>query len=163
MEVNMASRARRLLGKRFGRWVVMASFPRGRGGWWVCRCRCGALNVVRTAALRSAQARTCNCWSPEHHGDSNPPAPEYTAWAQMWDRCCNSKNPKYRRYGKRGIRVSVRWRSYVQFVLDMGRRPSSKHSLDRIDNDGNYTLRNCRWATPTQQANNTSRTKRKNP
>ena len=83
--------------------------------------------------------------------------PEYYAWARMKHRCNNANNKRYHRYGSRGISVCDRWmNSYEAFLEDMGRRPSSKHSIDRIDNDDNYYKENCRWATRTQQGRNTS-------
>lgn len=81
--------------------------------------------------------------------------PEYRAWQGMKDRCSNKNKPNYHRYGGRGIKVCDIWRlSFTRFLYDMGKRPSPKHSLDRIDNDGNYEPGNCRWTTIEVQANN---------
>ena len=82
---------------------------------------------------------------------------EFRAWCKMIARCYDNNDRKYSRYGARGITVCDRWlKSFVAFLEDVGLRPSSKHSLGRIDNDGNYTPENVRWETITQQARNRS-------
>ena len=85
-------------------------------------------------------------------------APEYTSWAGMIARCTYKGNPRYSRYGGRNIKVCERWRySFLNFYADMGNKPTHQHSLDRIDNDGDYTPENCRWANVSVQALNKKR------
>lgn len=79
----------------------------------------------------------------------------YNIWRTMIKRCHNPQDKDYAKYGGRGIKVCDRWRySLDNFVEDMNPRPSLKHSIDRINNDGNYEPNNCRWATILEQAYN---------
>ena len=87
-------------------------------------------------------------------------SPEYKSWRAMKARCLNPNHQAYKNYGGRGITITSTWiNSFELFIKDMGIRPTLKHTLDRIDNDGNYEPSNCRWSTPDKQANN--RRKRK--
>lgn len=125
---------------------------------WLCRCDCGNELIVKTGYLNSGNTKSCGCLNRDaarsrvlrhgKHGTS-----EYNIWQQMRYRCGNSNHPHYRNYGGRGIRVCDRWQSFDSFYADMGPRPLGL-SLDRIDNDGNYELTNCRWATRSQQNKN---------
>jgi hypothetical protein len=91
----------------------------------------------------------------EAGGKNSRRSPEYTAWAEMRKRVLNPNHRSYRNYGGRGITICERWlESYENFLADMGRKPSTDHSLDRIDNDGNYEPTNCHWATRSEQARN---------
>lgn len=85
--------------------------------------------------------------------------PEYNNWRGMRERCSNKNHDHYSRYGGRGIKVCDRWSNFYNFYEDMGQKPTPKHSLDRIDNNGNYEPSNCRWATQKEQLRNSSRVK----
>lgn len=81
-------------------------------------------------------------------------AAEHKAWSGMLARCRNGKAQSFARYGGRGIKVCERWTLFVNFYADMGPRPSAMHSLERVDNDGDYCPENCVWATRTAQSRN---------
>ena len=80
--------------------------------------------------------------------------PEYWVWVAMRSRCNSPSCAAYKHYGGRGIKICARWDDFGAFLSDMGRRPSDKHSLDRIDVNGDYCPENCRWATQLQQVTN---------
>jgi hypothetical protein len=96
------------------------------------------------------------------HARKGSQSPEYRAWKGMKNRCSRKADRRYADYGGRGIAFDPRWGDFASFLEDMGPRPSAYHSLDRIDNDGDYTPINCRWATREQQAQN-KRTTRLTP
>ncbi len=85
--------------------------------------------------------------------------PNYAIWAGMKARCTNSKAPNYQNYGARGITYDSKWEHFAEFCRDMGVRPTKDHSIERLDNDGNYEKSNCVWATRHEQAMNRRRFK----
>jgi hypothetical protein len=145
-----------LVGQRFGRLVVL----RRAGGTqkhprWRCVCDCGRKTSVQRDNLTNGHTQSRGCLGRDataKHGASG--AAEYMAWYGARDRCLNPNHPQFAGYGGRGITVHPRWDDFTMFLADMGPKPSPKHSLDRIENNGNYEPGNCRWATQLQQANN---------
>jgi hypothetical protein len=153
----MSTRAIDITGKTFGCWVVLARHPeryRGRARW-LCRCGCGVERVVLGTSLRRGISKSCRGCGLQKHGHCRKGRQTrvYQAWHSMLQRCCNPANRSYANYGGRGICVCERWRSFVNFLADMGEPPPGL-SIDRINNDGNYAPGNCRWATPSQQTQN---------
>lgn len=160
-----------MIGKKFGRYSVIAEVAPIKHGRnvirrFLCRCDCGTEKVIRGAGLRSGDSRSCGCYKRDAaksrsnnllHGDTRRGvvSPEYRTWQSLKNRCYRIKNSDYSRYGGRGISVCDSWRnSFTQFLADVGRQPSPEHSIERIDNDGNYEPGNVRWATPFEQSRN---------
>ena len=154
-----------LSGQRFGRLVVKARVfsEHSKGTVWACVCDCGNHVQVVGGNLKSGNSKSCGCFDREmvslrfwKHGDSkNGKSAEYRTWSNLKDRCSRQNNKHFNNYGGRGIVVCNRWlNSFVDFLADVGPRPSCRYSLDRIDNDGNYEPGNVRWATDKEQSNN---------
>lgn len=115
---------------------------------YLCGCYCGNLVEYSTGQLRHKQyaRKSCGHCKPEDKYKA-----EYTVWGSMMQRCTNKNNARYASYGGRGITVCTEWFDFYSFLLDVGLRPSSNHSLDRIDVNKGYYKDNCRWATATEQ------------
>lgn len=131
------------------------------------RCECGTEKTIAIGGLRRGTTVSCGCRksasavklgrSSRAHGESAPgsKSAEYRTWEAMKARCGNPNHVGYPRYGGRGISVCDRWSgSFSVFLADMGRKPTPKHSIDRIDVNGDYEPANCRWATAKEQSAN---------
>lgn len=150
-------------GDKFGRLTLLSQAVSGIGNRtrWLCRCECGMEKIIRQSTLRNGATRSCGCLSAEMtrrrsviHGHSQR-TPEYNVWSSMIQRCENENSEYYEYYGGRGIAVCSSWHTFVNFLsylkATIGLRPSSDHSIDRINNDGNYEPGNVRWSTIQEQ------------
>jgi hypothetical protein len=119
----------------------------------VCRCDCGIVVAMTCNALASGNSKSCsNRCGHKTHGKSK--TPEFTVWRAMKKRCSGDLRGR-ESYRRKGIQVCGRWmRSFELFYADMGPRPSTRHTLERVDNSGDYCPENCVWALPHQQARN---------
>lgn len=159
---------------RYGNWTVKyvtehQVSPSGQKHRMVmAECDCGTIKAVRVQHLNSGMSTSCGCSKPgkiraakfKHgHKPKSGGSALWRTWVNIHTRCYNTNVPEWARWGGRGIQVCVRWHrgtpnAFQNFVSDMGERPSSKHSIDRINNDWSYMPSNCRWATAIEQRHN---------
>ncbi len=151
-----------MLNQRFNRLTVIAETDRkwSNSTLYLCRCVCGNEVFTTKYKLLDGHTKSCGCFKRENTSivkskHRMTKTPEFKAWCEMRQRCYNAKLKTYHHYGGRGIKVCQRWLDAFQnFIDDMGARPTLKHSLDRIDVNGDYEPANCRWATSLQQNGN---------
>lgn len=148
-------------GDRFGRLVIVEKTERRQGShaMYLCKCDCGGTKTVQSANLTNGNTRSCGCLATETnlrrlttHGGTHTRL--YSIWHGVIQRCENKNAPAYPLYGGRGISVCQEWKNFAVFRKDMSDGYDDSLELDRIDNDGNYTKENCRWATKREQCRN---------
>lgn len=141
----------------FSRLTVLGYAGQSR---WYCGCICGNITQVAATHLKTGNVRSCGCLASDYsvhwnatHGATK--TPEYRSYTHAKGRCTNPNDKAFSRYGGRGI--EFRFTSFEQFLKEVGPRPTTVHSIERIDNAGHYEAGNVRWATPKEQARNTRR------
>ena len=147
-------------GKRYGRLTVLYRVPSTNQAKWLCKCDCGNTKCVYGDALRKGRTKSCGCLLSESTRERGKKYKVqnhrlYVIWYHMIRRCEDQNDSEYHNYGGRGISVSEQWHdfdTFAEWALNNGYEESL--SIDRINNDGNYEEKNCRWATQKQQRNN---------
>lgn len=145
---------------KYERWTVIGP-SKARHGYWRCICACGTERDVAASSLTGGISKSCGCLRSEQfrkrlttHGGSFGPL--YAVWSGMHGRCGNPHHVAYHRYGGRGIRVCDEWRTFAAFQTDMAPAYRPGLTLERENNDGDYSPDNCVWATTHTQARNRS-------
>ena len=148
-----------ITGQKFGRLTATECVGKSR---WRFSCDCGGETITSSNNVKNGHTQSCGCYRRERAGETHRKyGKSYTkvrnAWMKMRDRCYDPKSEQFRNYGGRGISVADIWQGehgFKNFYAHIGEPPSPKHTLDRINTDGNYEPGNVRWSTQKVQQNN---------
>lgn len=146
-----------LVGRRYGKLIVLSY---DADSHWICACDCGGDSRVSTANLNRGDTKSCGCIRNHASSVRNTKhglygTKEYRAWTGIKRRCCEPNHPSYKDYGAKGVRLWEGWMNDPKAFCDhIGKAPSLRHSVDRIDNSRGYEPGNVRWATKWEQGNN---------
>jgi len=166
--IKLTGKSKDITGEQFGRLtaILPVCHDKAKSIMWLCVCSCGTEHITSGGSLRRGHTKSCGCLSAERALENFAPhrekhgmcgSPEHRAWAGMRERCLGNWSSNHTEsYRRKGIGICKRWQDFNNFYADMGDKPSPLHSLDRIDNNGDYQPDNCRWATTQQQNNNKS-------
>ena len=167
MKVNQHGKD--ITGQTFGRLIARKVVGQDKAGYfvWSCKCQCGNLVQVKSSRLRNGNTQSCGCLKKERIAKANSihnmtNTQFYSTWANMKRRCLNQTGSDYKYYGGRGIKLAKRWYLFINFYIDMyhsylehrKQHGAKNTTIDRVNNNGNYSKSNCAWSTRRQQALN---------
>ena len=150
-----------ITGQKFDKLLVISKSHSNNGVFWLCKCDCGNSKIVFSGHLKGNGPKSCGCVRKKKSiiidgaSEGFTKHDLYQTWVDINHRCYSKKDKAYKNYGGRGIIMCDSWRNSIKcFIEDMGNKPTPDHSIDRIENNGNYTKENCKWSTSTEQNNN---------